>query len=78
MPIVVEAPDHSGYGCFPAAIDRDWVGRFCHLSDADIGLARRRAGDVTRLGFAVQLVTVRAIGTFLATRPPFLARWQGP
>ncbi|MGH9022414.1 MAG: DUF4158 domain-containing protein, partial [Acidimicrobiia bacterium] len=31
-----------------------------------MSLARRRAGDVTRLGFAAQLVTVRGIGTFLA------------
>jgi hypothetical protein len=31
-----------------------WAG-WCHLSEADVGLARRRAGDVTRL----QLVTVQ-------------------
>lgn len=54
------------YGQFPERIERDWLGRWCHLSEADLALARRRAGDVTRLGFAVQLVTVRAIGTFLA------------
>ena len=53
------------YGRFPERIERDWLGRWCHLSEADVSLARRRAGDVTRLGFAAQLVTVRAIGTFL-------------
>jgi TnpA family transposase len=63
---VVEAAEVAGYGRFPEHIERDWLGRWCHLSEADVGLARRRAGDVTRLGFAAQLVTVRAIGTFLA------------
>jgi hypothetical protein len=50
---------------FPEIIDRDWLGRITHLSSADIGLALRRADPVTRLGYATQLVTVRAIGTFL-------------
>lgn len=61
-----EADDRAGYGRFPDRVERDWLGRWCHLSEADVALARRRAGEVTRLGFAAQLVTVRAIGTFLA------------
>jgi len=55
-----------GYGQFPERIERDWLGRWCHLSEADIDLVNRRTGDMTRLGFAAQLATVRAIGTFLA------------
>lgn len=82
MPVTVaEAAERSAYGRFPEQIERDWLGRWCHLSEADVSLARRRAGEATRLGFAAQLVTVRAIGTFLAdpsALPPpivaFLAR----
>ena len=47
------------------AIDRDWLGRVTHLSSADTDLVLRRADPPARLGFAAQLVTVRAIGTFL-------------
>ena len=36
----------------------------CHLSEADPAVIRRRADPVTQLGYAAQLVTVRAIGTF--------------
>ncbi|MCP4965961.1 MAG: DUF4158 domain-containing protein [bacterium] len=60
-----EAPARSPYGQFPELIERDWLGRWCHLSEADIDLVDRRTGDMTRLGFAAQLATVRAIGTFL-------------
>lgn len=67
MPVAApEAAAQSGYGRFPEHIERDWLGRWCHLSEADVSLARRRTGEATRLGFAAQLVTVRAIGTFLA------------
>jgi len=41
LPVIVEAPDQCGYGAFPEDIDRDWLGRWCHLSDADVSLARR-------------------------------------
>ncbi|EQD47360.1 Transposase, Tn3, partial [mine drainage metagenome] len=77
MPVVVDPADLSGYARFPADVGRDWLGRWCHLSDADVTQARRQAGDVTRLGFAVQIATVRAIGTFLpdptAVPPPVVA-----
>ena len=48
----------------PAELDRDWLGRVCHLSEADLAVIRRRTDPVTQLGYAAQLVTVRAIGTF--------------
>jgi len=59
-------PARSPYAAFPETVDRDWVGRWCHLSEADLGLVRRHRSNTTRLGFATQLVTVRAIGTFLS------------
>lgn len=46
-------------------VERDWLGRWCHMSEADLALIDRRRQPGTRLGFAVQLATVRAIGTFL-------------
>ncbi len=61
-----QSPARSPYGRFPEVIERDWIGRWCHLSRADLDLVGRPRSDTTRLRFAVQLVTVRAIGTFLS------------
>lgn len=54
----------ASYARFPPELDRDWLGRVCHLSGADLAVIRRRTGPMTRLGYATQLVTVRVIGTF--------------
>jgi len=65
MPVVVDPAALADYAAFPAEPDRDWLGRVCHLGAADLEQARRRTDDRSRFGYALQLVTVRAIGTFL-------------
>lgn len=66
--VVVDPVSLGAYAAFPDEADRDWLGRIAHLSDADLALVNRRSDPVTRLGYAVQLATVRAIGTFQSDR----------
>jgi hypothetical protein len=54
------------YGRFVGAPVVEDLERFFFLDDVDLKLVRARRGSVNRLGFALQLTTVRVLSTEVA------------
>lgn len=66
MPVsFLSATQRERYGLYPESLTTDELARYFHLDDDDRNWIATKRRDSSRLGFALQMTTVRFLGTFL-------------
>jgi TnpA family transposase len=54
------------YGKFSSDLNELQLTRYFHLDEADLEFISNRRGDHNRLGFALQITSIRFLGRFLS------------